>query len=109
MGEKKIKRILRAATPEEQERHTAIREQILEEFPPGEEAPREESPPGIPTQVRQARQARGLSWYGLAKLAGIPNSNTIRDIEYGRDAQLSTLQAVARALGLRLELVEEIM
>ena len=38
--------------------------------------------------------------------AGIPNPSTVRDIEYGRDTKLSSLQAVAKALGLRLELVE---
>jgi hypothetical protein len=48
-----------------------------------------------------------LTWYAVAKLAGIPNANTVRDIEQGRDAQLSSVKAVARALGLRLELVEE--
>lgn len=48
-----------------------------------------------------------LTWYALAKRAGIPNANTVRDIEFGRDAQLSTLQAVAKALGLRLDLVAE--
>jgi hypothetical protein len=42
----------------------------------------------------------------VAKLAGIPNSNTIRDIEYGRDVKLSNLEAVVKALGLQLELVE---
>ena len=72
-----------------------------------EDTARRESAPGIPTQIRQARQSRGLTWYALAKLAGIPNANTVRDIEYGRDAQLLTVQAVARALGLRLELLEE--
>ena len=49
----------------------------------------------------------GLTWNALAKLAGIPNANTVRDIEYGRDAQLSTVQAVA-CLGLRLELLEDL-
>lgn len=68
---------------------------------------RPEAPPGIPARIRQAREARGLTWYALAKLAGIPNANTVRAIENGRDAQLSTLQAVAQALGLRLELIEE--
>ena len=48
-----------------------------------------------------------LTWYALARLAGIPNANTVRDVEYESDAQLSTLQAVAKVLGLRLELVEE--
>lgn len=66
-----------------------------------------QSPISIPVRIRQARVARGLTWYALAKLAGIPNANTVRDIEYGRDAQLSTVQAVAHALGLRLDLIEE--
>ena len=51
--------------------------------------------------------AATLTWYALAKLAGIPNANTVRDIEYGRDAQISTVQLVAKAVGLRLDLVEE--
>jgi len=42
----------------------------------------------------------------VAKRAGIPNPSTVRDIEYGRDTKLSSLQAVAGALGLRLELVD---
>jgi hypothetical protein len=36
----------------------------------------------------------------------IPIPNTVRDIEYGRDTKLSSLEAAAEALGLRLELVE---
>ena len=107
MTEKKFKRVLRHATPEERARHAKFRQAILEEFPPAESATRPESPPGIPLQIRLARESRGLTWYALAKLAGIPNANTVRDIESGRDAQLSTIQAVAQALGLRLELLEE--
>jgi hypothetical protein len=34
-------------------------------------------------------------------------SNRVRDIEYGRDAQLSNVQAAAKVPGLRLEVVEE--
>jgi hypothetical protein len=107
MAEKKFKRIERLATADERERHDAIRAKVMQEFPPAPGAGREPSPPGLPTQIRQAREARGLTWYALAKLAGIPNANTVRDIEYGRDAQISSVQAVAKALGLRLELVEE--
>ncbi len=40
----------------------------------------------------------------VAKAAGIPNSGTIRDIEASRDAKLSNIEAVAKVLGLRLEL-----
>jgi hypothetical protein len=107
MAKKEFKRIVRPATPEERARHAAIREQVMQEFPPAEGAGRKDSPPGIPAQLRSAREARGLTWYAVAKLAGIPNPSTVRDIEYGRDAQLSNVQAVAKALGLRLELVEE--
>ena len=107
MAAKKFKRIVRPATEEERERHAAIRRTIVQEFPPAEGAKRPGSPPGIPARIRQAREAQGLTWYALAKRAGIPNANTVRDIEYGRDAQLSTVQAVAHALGLRLELMEE--
>jgi DNA-binding XRE family transcriptional regulator len=106
MTEKRFQRIERPATEEERKRHAAIRPMIEKEFPPAEGAGRPASPPGIPAQIRQARESRGLTWYALAKLAGIPNANTVRDIEYGRDAQLSTVQAVARALGLSLELTE---
>jgi ribosome-binding protein aMBF1 (putative translation factor) len=107
MAEKKFKRIVRPATADERERQAAVRQATVQEFLPVQGSERRESPPGIPSRIRQAREARGLTWYALAKLAGIPNANTVRDIEYGRDAQLSTVQAVAQALGLRLELMEE--
>lgn len=107
MAEKTFKRIERPATEEERKRHAAIRQKIMQEFPPKEDAGRKESPPGIAAQIRQAREAQGLTWYALAKRAGIPNAETIRDIEYGQDAQISTVQLVAKVLGLRLELVEE--
>ena len=60
--------------------------------------------PGIAAQVREARPAQRLTWYALAKLAGIPNQATIRDIEQGKDVRLSNVERVARALGLTLEL-----
>ena len=53
-----------------------------------------------------ARETRGLTWCALANLAEIPNQATIRDIEQGKDVKLSNLLAVARAQGLRLELIE---
>lgn len=106
MAKKKIERIVRPATAAERQRHARIRQQVMQEFPPAEGAGRKTSPPGIPAQIRHAREARGLTWYAVAKLAGIPNPSTVRDLEYGRDAQLSNVQAVANALGLRLDLVE---
>ena len=62
---------------------------------------------GIATKLRRARKAQGLTWYAVAKAAGIPNPNTVRDIEQGvRDARLSNIEAIATALGLTLELTE---
>lgn len=107
MAKKKLEPLVRPATAEERKRHATIRQQVMQEFPPAESAGEKPSPPGIPAQIRRARQAKGLTWYAVAKLAGIPNSSTVRDIEQGRDAQMSNVLAVAQALGLRLELVEE--
>ena len=107
MTAKKFQRIVRPSTAAERKRHAEIRKKVMQEFPPSPRAGRKDSPPGIPAEIRRAREAKGLTWYAVAKLAGIPNPNTVRDIEYGRDAQLSNVQAVAKALGLRLELIEE--
>jgi ribosome-binding protein aMBF1 (putative translation factor) len=106
MAKKEFKRIIRPATAEEKQRHAEIRAKVEHEIPPAPGAGRLDSPPGLSARIRAAREAKGLTWYALAKLAGIPNPNTVRDIEYGRDAQLSNVKAVAQALGLRLELVE---
>lgn len=78
----------------------------MEEFPPDPDRPRPTSS-GVGAQIRAAREAKGLTWYAVAKLAGIPNPATIRDIEYGRDAKLSNIQAIAGALGLVVELAEQ--
>jgi hypothetical protein len=104
MSERKLKHVKRLLTPEERARHAKIREEIVEEIPPQPAASKRRSPPGIPSQIRQAREARRLTWYALARLAGVPNQATIRDIELGKDVKLSNLQAVAEALGLSLEL-----
>ena len=55
--------------------------------------------------VQPARPG-GLTWYAVAKRAGTANPSTAGDIEYGRDTELASVQAVADAIGLRLELVE---
>ena len=59
-----------------------------------------------PDQIIFCSVVKGPTWYALAKRAGIPNQATIRDIEQGKDAKLSNLQAVAPALGLELEVIE---
>ncbi len=79
----------------------------MKDFPPKANAAAQPAPPGIPARIQQARQAHGLTWYALAKLAGIPNQATIRDIEQGKDVKLSNLEAVAAALGLKLALVDQ--
>jgi hypothetical protein len=106
MAKKKLIHVNRRFSDEERVRHARIREAAMKDFPPKPGSGRKPSPPGISSQIRQAREARGLTWYALAKQAGIPNQATIRDIEQGKDVKLSNLQAVAAALGLELELVE---
>ena len=85
---------------EDADRLDEIRRQAMEDFPPLE------SPPGIPTRIRIARQAKRMTWRAVANAAGIPDPSTVRDIEQGRDSHVSDLEAVARVLGLRLELVD---
>jgi hypothetical protein len=107
MAKKKTTRVFRTGriSKAEADRLNDIRRKVLAEFPPD---PHRALPAtsGIPAQIRAARRAQGLTWYAVAKLANIPNPATIRDIEYGRDARLSNIEAVAKALGLRLELTK---
>ncbi len=108
MDKKKITRRIRRLGPESKEERNRlheIREKARREFPRA--IPRlQPATVGIAARIREAREVQGLTWYAVAKRAGIPNPSTVRDIEYGRDTKLSSVQAVANALGLRLELVE---
>ena len=108
MDKKKLKHVNRRLTDDERARHGRIRAAAMQDFPPKAGTGRNPAPPGIPAKIRQAREAMGLTWYALAKAAGIPNQATIRDIEQGRDVKLSNVQAVASALGLKLDLVEQV-
>jgi len=108
MRQKKLQHVNRRLTNEERTRHALIREAAIRDIPPKPGTGRKPSPPGIAAQLRQAREAQGLTWYALAKLSGIPNQATIRDIERGKDVKLSNLQALANTLGLKLELVEQV-
>jgi len=54
----------------------------------------------------RGRLSRGLTYEAVAKEAGLPNANTVKDVEYGRNAELPSMEATAKALGLKLELVE---
>ena len=83
-----------------------LRELAQKDFPPKKTTKAALPTTGIAARLRRARKSQGLSWYAVAKIAGIPNPNTVRDIEEGRDARLSNVEAVAKALGLSLEVVE---
>ena len=80
----------------------------MQDIPPKQRVGRAPSPPGIPAKIRQAREAQSLTWYALAKIAGLANQATIRDIEQGKDVKLSDLECVAAALGLKLDLIEQV-
>lgn len=108
MSEKSLQHVIRRLTEEESARHAQIRAAAIQDMPPKAGLGPSPSPPGIPARIRQAREARKLTWYALAKAADIPNQATIRDIERGKDDKLSILQSVAAALGLKLELVEQV-
>jgi DNA-binding XRE family transcriptional regulator len=109
MNAKKLKHVERRLTEEERARHAMIREAAAQDIPPKPGVGQAPSPPGIPARIRQVREAQGLTWYALAQRAGISNQATIRDIEQGKDVKLSDLECVAAALGLKLELVEQIV
>lgn len=100
---KKLQPVERRLGAEERARHDQVRAAAERDFPPV--VSRRPAVQGIPTTIRAAREAQGLTWYALAQRAGIPNQATIRDIEQGRDVKLSNLLVVAKALGLELELV----
>jgi ribosome-binding protein aMBF1 (putative translation factor) len=109
MSKRKIvKRVIKKkrVSPEEAARLDEIRRQVKHDFPPKKTPSLQLEETGIGKEVRKAREALGLSWYAVARRAGNVNPGTVRDIEYGRDVKLSDLQAVARALGLKLELVQ---
>jgi hypothetical protein len=95
-------------TDKERARHAKIREAAVQDFPPKPGSGQAPAPPGIPARIRQVREVQGLTWYALAQLAGIADQATIRDLELGKDVRLSDLESVAAALGLKLELVEQV-
>ena len=99
----RLDHVNRRLTPSERARHAKLRAMMAKQLPP-KKRPAAPPKPGIAAQVRDARTARRLTWYALAKLAGIPNQATIRAIEQGKDVRLSNVERVAQALGLTLEL-----
>ena len=104
----KFTRVSRSLTVEQRQRYDEIRRKAKEDFPPREPARGPSEKGRIALAIRTARKAQGLTIDQLAERSGVGDANTVRDIEYGSDAKLSDVAAVARALGLRLELVAEI-
>jgi helix-turn-helix protein len=108
MSKRKLQHVNRRLTDAERARNAVVIAAAIKDIPPKSGSGRKPSQAGIPLRIRQAREARELTWYALAKAARIPNQATIRDIELGKDVKFSNLQAVAEALGLSLELVEKV-
>jgi hypothetical protein len=106
-SERKIVRQVRdrRLTPAEAAKYRDVRAQVMREFPPAKNPKLRPVKTGIGARIRKAREAQKLTWYAVAKQAGIPNPGTVRDIECGRDATLSSVDAVAHVLGLQLDLV----
>jgi DNA-binding phage protein len=105
MAKTKLERITRPLTAEEKARHAQIREQVMQEFPPAQQK-LQPLGTGIAAKLRRARKARSLTYEAVANKAGLPSANTVKDVEYGRNTELSCIEAIAKTLGLKLELVE---
>ncbi len=100
-----VKRVQRSGpNAEEAKRLAEIRAQVKRKYPPREQPRLKSVSKGIGARLREARETQGLTWYALAKRASIPNPATVRDIECGRDVKLSSLEAVATALGMQVSL-----
>lgn len=103
---KKLRHINRPLTYAERRQAARIREGAQRDFPP-KAAEQRPCPPGIPTQIHDARSQREMTRYELGQIAGVP-STVVRAIENGEDVPLSQFRAVVAALGLAIELVEAV-
>jgi ribosome-binding protein aMBF1 (putative translation factor) len=104
----KFVRVSRRLTAAQKQRYDEIRRRAKEDFPPLE-PPQGPSEKGrVALAIREARRAQGLTFEQLAQRSGLGDADAVRDIEYGSDARLSDIAALAHALGLRLELVAEV-
>jgi ribosome-binding protein aMBF1 (putative translation factor) len=103
--EHRLKHVNRTMTDPERQEAAKIHEAAMQDFPPKdlEEPP---VPSGLPRQIHDARQQRRMTRYELGQRASVP-STIVRAIEQGEDVPLSQFHAVAAALGLTIELVEQ--
>ena len=97
------RKVGRKLSASENSKHEEIRRKVQTEFPPKAKPESRPLNSTIANRLREARESQGLTWYAVAKAASIPNSGTIRDIESGKDAKLSNIEAIANVLGLKLE------
>jgi ribosome-binding protein aMBF1 (putative translation factor) len=102
----KLEHVHRPLSDEERRRAVSIREGAQRDFPP-KPVTEKPSPPGLPSRIQAARKRRGLTRYELGQTAHVP-STVVRAIEQGDDVPLSQFRAVAVALGLNVELVEQV-
>ncbi|MCG8584414.1 MAG: helix-turn-helix domain-containing protein [Pirellulales bacterium] len=103
----KFSRTSRAFTSDERETHDQVRREAREVYPATESTQGPSARGRIAIAIRSARQAHGWSFDDLATRAGLPHGDAVRDIEYGSDAKLSDIAAIASALGLHMELVAD--
>jgi ribosome-binding protein aMBF1 (putative translation factor) len=101
----KLEHVNRRMSDEERRRAVSIRNAAEQDFPPKPVAGKP-SPPGIPSRIETTRKRRGMTRYELGQTANVP-STVVRSIERGDDVPLSQFRAVAAALGLNIELVEQ--
>jgi len=102
---KRLKHINRRMTDEERKQAAIIRRGAQQDFPPKPVEPEAPSP-GLPSRIHGARTLRGMTRYELGRIAHVPPT-IVRAIEEGRDVPLSQFHAVAEALGMTIELVEQ--
>ena len=104
MADEHLQHINRRMTDAERQEAARVREAAMRDFPP--KVMQEPPPPGLPRKIHDARKQRGMTRYELGQIANVP-STVVRAIEHGEDVPMSQFQAVAAALGLAVELVEQ--
>ena len=100
-----LQHINRPLTEEERRLAADIQDGAKKDFPPKSVVERP-VPPGIPREIHDAGRRRGMTRYQVGQIADVP-SVVVRAIEQGDDVPLSQFHAVAAALGLAIELVEQ--
>ncbi len=101
-----LRHINRPLTEEERRLAADIQDGAKKDFPP-KTVPETTIPPGIPQRIHDARKRSRMTRYEVGQNAHVP-STVVRAIEQGDDVPLSQFRAVATALGLTIELVEQV-